>query len=591
MFGEKRPWPLSWRALIRPIAVSVMLLIVACASTERSQTETPPGSATVLPTTSALFADPRVSTGALPTATESEPTATALAATPVVTPTSADILLDLSAEPMPIDRRVLGTNLPAWLGAGRGEDATFIARTIAAGVTLVRIPGGSWSNGYNWLACETGVDIEGNSDACWSWPWGLRPTDFINFIKATGTEAVYTVNHNGTAKEAAALVAFFNGAVDDETEIGVDVWGRDWGTAGDWAKLRRDNGNPEPLPVRYWEIGNEIYGGREGMGTDCSPWGWEDVWTCDGREYVNGIGSGGERHEGFLEFRTEMQKVDPTILVGAVGLTPQSEWSNWGNEVIEEAGEAMDFYVIHHYAFFDPPASLAEALARPQADWQSIMAEAQAAFDAYDDGRSIPIAITEYNLFAFQDMDSEQLMTRSVNLLFIADTIGQMLQNGVSLANQWDLANGQANNGTDYGLLNADTFDRSPQYYAFPLWAAFGETMLPVDATYDPAAELSVYAGWAGTTTVSLLAINKTDVPITAGIQLVGLASSPLGVTANVAAAASFEAQTVTFNGVSDPADDLSDAPPETLSEPQNPFSYTFVPYSITLLQIMIDSP
>ena len=58
-------------------------------------------------------------------------------------------------------------------------------------------------------------DIEGNA-TCWSWPGGLRPTDFINFIKATGAEGMYTVNHNGTALEAAALVAFFNGAVDDD---------------------------------------------------------------------------------------------------------------------------------------------------------------------------------------------------------------------------------------------------------------------------------------------------------------------------------------------------------------------------------------
>ena len=30
------------------------------------------------------------------------------------------------------------------------------------------------------------------------------------------------------------------------------------------------------------------------VNTDCD-FGWEDVWTCDGTEYVNGIGSGSER--------------------------------------------------------------------------------------------------------------------------------------------------------------------------------------------------------------------------------------------------------------------------------------------------------
>ena len=39
---------------------------------------------------------------------------------------------------------------------------------------------------------------------------------------------------NGTAQEAAALVAFFNGDVDDSRTIGPDRNGRDWGTVGDF---------------------------------------------------------------------------------------------------------------------------------------------------------------------------------------------------------------------------------------------------------------------------------------------------------------------------------------------------------------------
>ena len=47
-----------------------------------------------------------------------------------------------------------------------------------------------------------------------------------------------------------------------------------------------------------------------------------------------------------------MRKVYPSIMVGSVGIPEQGDWSNWGNEVIDEAGEVMDFYVIHQYAFF-----------------------------------------------------------------------------------------------------------------------------------------------------------------------------------------------------------------------------------------------
>ncbi|MCP4423959.1 MAG: alpha-L-arabinofuranosidase, partial [Chloroflexi bacterium] len=322
--------------------------------------------------------------------------------------TNGTISFDITDTPTAVDTRILGSNLPAWVNPTRTENATFRARTAATGITMTRIPGGSWSNAYDWLACErNGAGIDGNA-VCW-WTWAARPTDFINFIRSVGGEAMYTVSQNGTSEEAAAAVAFFNGSVNDDTVIGIDVRGRDWGKVSDWAQLRSDNGNPDPLYIKYWEIGNEIYGGKQGLGTDCLPWGWEDVWTCDGAEYVNGIGSGANRKEGYLEFRDAMRAIDPTILVGAVGIPYGNDpnyWINyydWGNEVIAAAGSVMDFYIIHQYAYFDTPSSYQDALAQPQTAWQEIMADIETSFDQHAGGRRVPIAVTEYNLFSDQD--------------------------------------------------------------------------------------------------------------------------------------------------------------------------------------------
>ncbi|MBK8987122.1 MAG: alpha-L-arabinofuranosidase [Chloroflexi bacterium] len=514
---------------------------------------------------------------AAPTSQPTSPPETAVP-TPLPPPPVADgLTIELTDDFHPFDARLLGSNLPAWLGTGRVEDPAFINRTIASGVSLMRIPGGSWSNYYDWAACEI--------DNLCPWDWGvLRPTDFINFVRAAGVPAMYIVNPNGTPQEAAALVAFFNGAADDETVIGPDVRGRDWGTVGQWAQLRRDNGNPEPLSITYWEFGNEVYGGKEG--TECLSWGWEDVWTCDGREYIQGLGSGAERQAGFLEFREAMRAVDRSIKVGAVGVPVQSDWSNWGNEVIEEAGAVMDFYIIHQYAYFEPPRSYEAALAQPQAVWQPMMADVQRAFDRYANGRRLPIAVTEYNLFSVQDQDNAQWMTRAVNMLFMADTIGQMATHGFSLANQWDLANGQAGNGTDYGLMNVDTLARSPQYYVFPLWARFGSRLLPVNSSFAADTTLSAYGGLMGDGRFSLLVINKTGEPITTDVAVNGGPPAFRSGLADVAVAPALDSQIVTFNGVSDPADDLSDAPSTPLAELSNPFSYTFPPYSITLLRL-----
>jgi len=55
----------------------------------------------------------------------------------------------------------------------------------------------------------------------------------------------------------------------------------------------------------------------------------------------------------------------------------------------------------------------------------------------------------------------------------------------------------------------------------------------------------------------------------------------------DVVQAAALDSQTVTFNGVANPANDLSDAPAAALENPGNSFSYTFAPYSVTLIRLM----
>jgi hypothetical protein len=487
----------------------------------------------------------------------------------------AQIRVDASASALNFDARILGSNLPAWLGPTRFSNATFRTRTLASGVTFLRIPGGSWGDEYDWLACENGQGI------C---SWASRPTDFINFLRATNREGLYIVNVNDTSKKAAAVVAFFNSFITDTTPIGIDIRGTDWYTAGHWAQLRASHGNVEPFKIKYWDFGNEVYGAlpAEG-GALCAAYGWEHAWTCDGTEYINGKGSGATRHEGYLEFRNAMRAIDPTILVGAVGVPDPASWSNWGNKVIAAAGNALDYYVVHEYAYFNLPATFELALAKPQETWRAMKSNLQTAFG----NRAIPIFVDEHNLISPQEQDNAQWMTRAVNTLFIADTIGQIAQNGFATAHQWDLMNGAATNGTDYGLMNADTYARTAQYYVFPLWSRFGTQMLPITSTLPATTTLSVYAGRINANTYSLIAINKTGAPITATIELAGAASIVSG-TIDVVRANSLNDQSVTFNGVANPSNDLSSAPPASLASTGNPITYTFAPYSVTLLRMSI---
>ncbi len=516
---------------------------------------------------------------------------------PPPAPFAATIRIQASGPITPFEPDLLGSNLPAWLGPTRLEDATFRARTAASGLTLLRMPGGSWSNAYGWLSCEKGSDQPG-AYPCY-WTWAARPTDFINFLKATGLRGMWIVNPNATSKEAAAAVAFFNGHITDTRVIGVDIQGTNWYTVGHWAQLRAAGGNPEPPGIKYWEFGNEMYASKSSTASPsssglCQSWAWEDTWTCDGFEYVNGVGSGSSRKEGYLEFRQAMQAVDPTILLAAVGFeypgTPsdgQAQWqtyAGWGSRVISAAGAALDMYAIHPYPFFNLP-SAQEVLRNPHTHWPDIMHGLRAAFNAYAGGRQAPVAATEFNLVSVQDQDNNQWMTRALNMLFLADSIGQAAQQGVTLMAQWDLANGRASNGTEYGLMHEDNgYYRAPQYYVYPLWARFGNQMTPVTTTAYVTSQLSVYAGRVNSATVSLLAINKTGSVVTTTIHVAGFGPLTDG-SVWWAAAASLTAQSVTYNGVATPSDGLTETPISFGASDSN-VTRVLPPYSVSLLHL-----
>ena len=497
------------------------------------------------------------------------------------------IHVNTGGTPITVDARILGTNLPTWLGQTKLENATFRARTAASGVSVLRLPGGSYSNSYGWYSCEMRAN-QTNALPCGSgWEsWVARPTDFINFLKATGKAGMWVVSPNSTPQEAAAVVAFFNAQTTDTTTIGVDSRGMDWKTSGYWAQLRANRGNANPVGIKLWAFGNEVYGSKPSSGGAlCQAWGWEDVWTCDGTEYANGTNG----HAGYTAFRNAMHAVDPTIEFGAVGQYPANDYNNWGNKVLAAAGATMDYYDIHPYAYNTLPASFTEALAQPETFWPAIRADLNTAYNSKASGRQIPAGATEYNIVAIQDNDNGQWMTRAVGGLFIGDTIGQMIQNGFVIANQWDLANGRAGNGTEYGLLHADNnWYRSPQYYVFPLWARFGGQMLPAISTLNAATQLSVYGGRVDATTVSLLAINKTSASITGTITL----DAPGGTlnisdgTADVVRATTLSDQAVLYNNVSNPADDLSNAPSLPVNSSGTAVTYVFAPNSLTLLRL-----
>ncbi len=501
--------------------------------------------------------------------------------------TSANITINAAGVPITFSpTRLLGVNTAAWLHPSGFADQHLIDRTRALGNGLLRLPGGSDSQTYGELSCELGAPIP-NAISCTD-ASNARLSDFITFLQATGRQAIYTININTTPEAAAALVAFFNADVSDPTVIGTDSNGADWKTAGDWARLRAQHGHPDPVGIRFWDFGNETYGGVAGSDPNCQDFGWEHVWTCNGAEYINGA----RGHAGYRQFRAAMRAIDPTLQLGAVGFEDPAGYNNWTNNLLSAGGDLIDFLTIHPYPYdtFPPnnAAGYAQILALPQTQWPGIAAALHSAIHAQAGGRAIPIWVTEYNLGSPAG-DTDHLMARAVNGLYIADSIGQQIVQGYAAGLPWDLVGVTQANGANMGLMNGGVaLQRQPSYYAFPLWARFGDQLLPSTNSLDAAAQLSVYAGRVDDRTISLLAINKTGQPINAAMTIsgVGGALAVISGTADVVQATALDAQSVQYNGVGDPADTLADAPSLPLTSSGTAPTYQFAPYSITLLRL-----
>ncbi len=109
----------------------------------------------------------------------------------------------------------------------------------------------------------------------------------------------------GTIQEAADWVEYCNGKMNTE-----------------WANLRRKNGHAEPYGVKYWGLGNEMYG----------PW---QAGRKTAKEYA----------ELALETAKMMRWVDPDIKLIACG----GNYPDWDREVLQQVVDIVDYISLHRY--------------------------------------------------------------------------------------------------------------------------------------------------------------------------------------------------------------------------------------------------
>jgi uncharacterized protein len=112
---------------------------------------------------------------------------------------------------------------------------------------IYRWPGGNFVSGYDW---KDGIGERDKRPPRKNPAWkGIEHDDvgiheFMELMEIIGAEPYVALNTGkGTIEEAIAEVEYCNGSID--TPMG---------------KLRAENGRPEPYKVKWWAVGNEMYG-------------------------------------------------------------------------------------------------------------------------------------------------------------------------------------------------------------------------------------------------------------------------------------------------------------------------------------------
>lgn len=231
----------------------------------------------------------------------------------------------------------------------------------AAGVTTLRFPGGSYSDGYHWKtnAATTGVNLY------------IHPNDtFDHFMKMNvqpaGAQAIITVNYGSNAS---------------------GTGGGDPAEAADWVRYaNREN----DWKIRYWEIGNEV--GGNGYFRDP---GWEEDlhYPYDHKRFGQPVLSQTAYGRNALEFIRAMKAADPSIQIG-VGLDmPDSHPADGNPPLLREVKDKIDFVIVHWY----PKASSTDLAVTGDIKPQVAALRDQIALNAGVAQRNILIAVTETN--------------------------------------------------------------------------------------------------------------------------------------------------------------------------------------------------
>jgi hypothetical protein len=332
-----------------------------------------------------------------------------------------------------------------------------------AGVRLVRIPGGTESDQYNWKA---------NTDVLSGSKQAVRFDQFMSVIRQAGAQAMVTVDY-GTGNTI--------GQQDGTGETGAQI-------AADWVRYANVTHH---YNVKYWEIGNEIYGnGTYGAN-------WEPDAHCQtasgdpvtlGSEPSQTFGCGPAAYAANAkQYIAAMKAVDPSISVGVVltasgapnnwpdGVTNAQSPQSWNQTVLSALGSDVGFADVHFYpqnpSNVTPPGPTDAGLLAATQQIAPGLAPLRSELAQFTGRPNIPIMVTETN--SVSSNPGKQILS-VVNALYLQQDYLTWLENGAQNVDWWQIHNGIVTSGDngpgltgnatygDYGVLSEGTCGTTP---------------------------------------------------------------------------------------------------------------------------------
>jgi hypothetical protein len=394
-------------------------------------------------------------------------------------PAPATVHLTAKAAPTlrAVDGRWAGLNTAVW--DGELDTPATLSLLQEMGALALRFPGGSLADEYHWQSDTSGTN---------TWQWATSFDHFAHLATNLGAQVFLTANYGtGTPAEAAAWVRYAN--------------------------VTRGSG------IRYWEIGNEVYGTWE---TDTTPRP-HDPFT-----YAQRV----------MDYAAQMKAADPTIKIGVVVTPGETNYDNGYHDhpavnprtgqtvygwtpvllaTLRSLGVTPDFVVHHRY----PQWSGVESdplLLQDSVGWAADAADLRQQLKDYlgAGASGVELVCTENNSVS---SGPGKQTTSLVNALYLADSFGQLMQTEFNALVWWDLRNGadSGNNNDaslygwrlygDYGITAGTA--RYPVFYGAKLLQHFARPGDGVVAASTDYPLLAAYATRHADGALALLVINK----------------------------------------------------------------------------------